>query len=454
VSSSHNLTPVFDDPNLVTAAGLWPAMKLADRLGLPDILNDRLTVNSPNRVGKSICLLMGMLQGADSIDDLNLLRTGGTGRLLDGVWAPSTLGTFLRDFTWCHARQLGTVNHRLLDAMAAQLTGLPGQTDGEIVFVDLDDTIINVHGHHKQGVRITYKKTKGLDAVLATLATTTASPLIAAAELRGGSKPRHSLATRLTAAAIHQARRINCDNNILVRADSGYYGTALTHQAIRKKAWFSITTRQTGPVNRAIATIADNDWTATTYDRPLYDEELRCEVAEAEVAEVTDYVAFEDRAKKDQVTCRLVVRRVKAWNHTDQDSLFPVYRYQAFITNSTLTAVEADRIHRHHAIIEQVNAELKDNALNHLPSGRFGANAAWLMFAVLTYNLSRAIGYTAGLPTARQPTIRRRLIAVPGRLAHSARRYTLHLPRDWPWQDHWWNLHTAATGPPGHTPCH
>lgn len=147
MEAPHNLTPVFDEPNLVATAGLVPALDLADRSGLTDLLEDRCTVPSPNRMGKANTMIAGMLAGADDIDGLDILRSGGTQRVLDGVRAPSTMGTFLRGFSHGHALQLAAVNRALLVAMARDNPGLLG-TDGPVL-VDLDDTIGEVHGYQK-----------------------------------------------------------------------------------------------------------------------------------------------------------------------------------------------------------------------------------------------------------------------------------------------------------------
>lgn len=137
-----------------------------------------------------------------------------------------------------------------------------------------------------------------------------------------------------------------------------------------------------------------------------------------------------------------------------QGTLFDVWRFHAFFTTTepdVLDTVAADQLHRHHAIIEQVHADLKHSALAHLPSGKFTANAAWLVLAVIAFNLTRAAATVTGEPTLAKsttPTIRRKLIAVPARVASSARRITLHLPQQWPWQSAWTQLFTLGCGPP------
>jgi hypothetical protein len=156
------------------------------------------------------------------------------------------------------------------------------------------------------------------------------------------------------------------------------------------------------------------------------------------------------------VRCRLVVRRVRrlqplACDGTAQGELFATYRHHAFITNTTpdsLDTVEANEVHRGHAIIDQVIAELKDGALAHLPSGRYAANAAWVSCAVMAFNLARAAAVAAAMPTARWATVRTHIIAVPARTAATGRRLVLHLPTHWPWATAWKQLWANATGPP------
>ncbi len=152
-----------------------------------------------------------------------------------------------------------------------------------------------------------------------------------------------------------------------------------------------------------------------------------------------------------------MVRRIPDLNpkaKDGQESLFETWRFHAFFTTTdpgTLDTVTADKTHRGHAIIENVHADLKNSALAHLPSARFTANCAWLVPAVLAFNLTRAAATITGpgLAKATTATIRRTLIAVPARVASSARRLTLHLPTNWPWQHAWRRLFTRTCGPPG-----
>lgn len=165
------VSAVFDDPNLVSVAGLVPMLRLARSAGLDELAQSRLSVptdKGANAGGKVMALVAGMLAGADSIDDMNLLRHGGMGRLFDRTYAPSTLGSFLREFRFGHVRQLDAVASRTLVNLASAAPLLQIR-DGERVMVDVDDTIIEVHGYQKQGASFGYSGVRGLVRTLAAL---------------------------------------------------------------------------------------------------------------------------------------------------------------------------------------------------------------------------------------------------------------------------------------------
>jgi len=452
VKASHTIRPVFDDPNLVSAAGLVPMLRLAESAGFYDLL-DGLTVASPNPAAKVASVVGAMLAGADSIDDMDLLRHGGMGRIFGGVRAPSTLGTFLRSFTHGHVQQLDKIGADLLAGLARQVPDLIGGVgpDG-IAFVDVDDTIGEVHGYAKQGAAFGYSGVRGLNVQLATISTPLAAPVIARARLRKGNTASAAGAGRLLAQALTTARAAGVKGRVLCRADSAYYGWAFVGTAIRRKAWFSVTARMNPAVLRAITSIDDGSWTPIAYPNAVFDEAEQRWVSDAEVAEVP-FTAFTGRRKAEHVSCRLNVRRVKrlqplAGDGTEQGELFATYRHHAFITNSTLELVEADQRHRDHAVVEQTIAELKDGPLAHLPSGKYAANAAWVAHAVIAFNLARAAAAAADLHRARWATLRTRIINVPARIATTGRRLLVHLPTHWPWASAWEALWSNATGPP------
>lgn len=452
---SHAVRAVFDDPSLVPAAGLVPLLRLADAAGLDGLLR-RLSVPSPNAPSKIRCVVAGMLAGADSIDDLDLLRAGGTGRLFDGLRAPSTLGTFLRSFTHGHVQQLDSAGRALLSGLAARVPALlAGSGDDGIAMIDIDDTVREVHGYAKQAAAYGYSGVRGLNVQLATISTPIAAPVIGAARLRSGNTASATGCGRLLAQTISAARACGASGRLLIRADSAYYGWALVGTALRHQAWFSVTARMTATVTAAISAIPQGAWTPIVYPHAVYDEDEGRWVSDAEVAEIA-FTAFTGRRKREHVRCRLVVRRVKRLQPRSPDGsaqgeLFTLHRHHAFITNSTLSTVEADERHRDHAIVEQVIAELKNGPLAHLPSGDYAANAAWVACAVLAFNLTRAAAVAAGMRTARWATLRTRIIQIPGRVATSSRQLTLHLPTRWPWKPGWqqlWTAGIAGTGPP------
>lgn len=450
MQASHGLQPVFDDRNLVSHAGLAPVLALAERAGLSELIGSCSSLPVANVAVKAWTVLAGMLAGADSIDDLNLLRAGGTARVIGAVRAPSTIGTFLRSFRHGHVLQLGKVNRLLLARLIAGVPTMTG-TAGGLVMVDMDDTIREVHGYAKQAATYGYSGVRGLNALVVTVTGQDAAPVIAEASLRRGNVRSGDNAAHHLTRALTTVRAVAPGRQVLTRADSAFCSYENVTTALRHGAWFSFTIPQWKTVTAAIAGIPEGGWTRIEYPNAIYDEDTGEWVSDAEVAEVP-FTAFVSRRKDEQVTCRLVVRRVKRLGeHADlgQATLFDTWRYHAFITNSTLTTVEADRMHRGHAIVEQVIAELKNGPLTHLPSGKFAANAAWLQFACLAHNLSRAAATAAGLGRARMSTLLRVIVATPARLATTSRRLVMHLPAHWPWATAWTRLWDTATGPPG-----
>ena len=393
-----------------------------------------------------------MVAGADGIDDMALLRHGGMSRVFAHAYAPSTLGSFLRAFTFGHVRQLDAVASRFLTRLADQVPLLGTGGDEDHVLVDVDDTIIKVHGYAKQGAGFGYTGVRGLNALLATATTPGSAPIVVAQRLRKGSAGSPRGAKRLVTDALKTVRTLSA-RRPLVRADSAFYGRGLVLPVIRAGADVSVTVRLNAQVKSAIATIPDHAWQTIEYTDAVYDEQAGRWISRAEVAEIP-FTAFIAQKKSEQVPGRLVVRRIPDLNATPgQGTLFDLWRFHAFFTTSdpgVLDTVAADKTHRHHAVIEQVHADQKNAALAHLPSGKFAANAAWLVLAVIAFNLARAAAVIAGpaLARATTATTRRKLIAVPARIACSARRITLHLPAAWPWEAAWARLFTHGCGPP------
>jgi hypothetical protein len=445
---SHGVSAVFDDPNLVSCAGLVPVLNLAERSGLHRLVADTLTLCGPAAANASVkipALVAGMVAGADSIDDMDLLRHGGMGRLFSGVRAPSTLGSFLRVFRFGHVRQLDKVAAGLLANLAAHTPLLPDAD--QIALVDVDDTVKATYGYAKQGAGYGYSKVKGLNALLATVSTPTSAPVIAATRLRKGSTNSARGAARLVADALVTARRCGATGLVVARADSAFYNADVLAAISRGGARFSITARMDPAVTAAVSRIPDTAWIPIRYPEAVWDEDEQRWISDAEVAE-TRYTAFTSRPAARQVTARLIVRRVRRLNPAaGQDELFPGYRHHAVFTDTPLTLLQAEACHRGHAIVEQVIADLKGGPLAHLPSGSFTANAAWLVCAAIAFNLTRAAGCLASTfhAKATTATLRAHLITVPGRLARSARQLVLHLPADWRWEHPWQSVLAALT---------
>jgi hypothetical protein len=450
----------FDDPNLVSHAGLVPVMALAQRAGLGDLVAEHVRPGGECGVNPHLkvpCLVAGMAAGADSIDDMSVLRHGAMNALFGGVRAPSTLGSHLRCYTWGNAAQLEKAGREFLAELARQAPLLPGAET--LAFIDIDSMQKRVYGHRKQGARFGHTKiqgksllVRGLNALAAVISTPIAAPVIAAARLRGGNAASARGAASLAAQAITTARACGCAGTIIVRMDSAYYNAAVISAVRRGGARFSVTAPMNASIRAAIAAIGEDAWTAIRYPHAIWDDQLDAWISDAEVAEV-QYTAFASK-KGQAVTARLIVRRVRDQNKkaaAGQDDLFPVWRYHAVFTDSPFELIQAEGQHRGHAVIEQVFADVTSGPLAHLPSGVFAANAAWLSAAAMAHNLVRAAGALASLPfaKARGATIRRDLIAVAARTArHGKGHLTLHLPEGWHREQEWLNLWDAACGPP------
>ena len=452
----------FDDPSLVASAGLVPLMALADRAGLADLAAG-VRPDGPagaNAALKIASLAAGMAAGADSIDDMSLLRHGAMAKVFGGTRAPSTLGSFLRTFTWGNVSQLQQVHRELLVSLCRTAPLLPGAD--VLAFVDIDSTQNRVYGYQKQGAKFGHTKiagksvlVKGLNILAGVVSTPLSRPVIAATRLRGGSASSSRAAASLVTETITTARRCGCTGKIVARLDSGYYNAQVI-AAIRKAgAYFSVTVAMNDHAKNAIARIPEDTWTPIRYPRAIWDDQAGGWVSDAEVAE-TEYTAFTSKKKELQVTARLIVRRVRALNKKaaeGQDELFPAWRYHAILTDSPFVMLQAEEQHRDHAIVEQVFSDWNQGPLAHMPSGQFNANAAWTAIAAITQNLVRAAGVLAGplLAKARTATIRRDIINVAARIARTGRgNIALHLPEGWHREHEWASLwiKIRGTGPP------
>ena len=403
------------------------------------------------------CLVAGMAAGADSIDDMDLLRHGAMPDLFDGVRAPSTLGSFLRSFTWGNVRQLEAAGRELLAELARQAPLLPGAD--VLAFVDIDSMQRRVYGHKKQGAAFGHTKiqgktvlVRGLNTLAATVSTPLAAPVIAGTRLRGGSANTARGAASFAAEAIGTARAAGCTGTIVTRTDSGFYNAAFTGACRRAGAYFSVTARMDPAVNAAIAAIPEDAWTAIKYPRAIWDDQLRAWISDAEIAEIP-YTAFASK-KGHAVTARLIVRRVRDLTKTaeGQGELFPAWRYHPVFTDSPFALAPAEEQHRDHAVVEQVFADWTDGPLAHLPSGLVRRECRLARPAPRSPATccARPGAWPRGFHArARGATIRADLIDVAARTARRGRGHlTLHLPQHWHRETEWMSLFEAACGPP------
>ncbi|TMS44547.1 IS1380 family transposase [Mycobacterium sp. DBP42] len=464
---SHNFaaaSALFDDEHLVSCAGLVPVMTLATQTGLSQLLEhkvhfacERIKSGAANPSPKLTTLIAGMCAGADSIDDLDVVRAGGMKTLFNGVYAPSTVGTLLREFTFGHARQLESVLREHLAGLCERVDLLPGA--GERAYLDIDSLLRPVYGQAKQGASYGHTKIagkqilrKGLSPLITTISTNHAAPVITGARLRAGKTNSGKGAARMIAQAVAAARAAGITGQILVRGDSAYGNSTVVTACRRAGARFSLVLTKTRAVAAAIDSIAENAWIPVKYPGAVRDPDTGAWISDAEVAETT-YTAFS--STDHPVTARLIVRRVKDARYPD--ALFPVWRYHPFLTDNDEPVGAADITHRRHAIIETVFSDLIDGPLQHMPSGRFAANSAWILCAAIAHNLLRAAGVMAGgaNAVARGSTLRRRIVNIPARLARPQRRPILHLPTHWPWAQQWLTLWRNTIGhspPPTATP--
>lgn len=421
-SSSRGLDRIgvtFDEPTLVADAGLIVPATLMVRLGLEGVVNSMLRLTG--RVGgsrpgrKVLTLVCAILAGATHIDHADRLRAGATERVLPfRVMAPSTLGTFLRAFTFGHVRQLDKVIAEAI-RRAWRLGAGPGPGP---MTIDLDSTICEVHGDHKGGAAYGYTRQLGYHPLLATRAETGE---VLHARLRKGSSQRG--VKRFCEELIARVRRCGASGTLTLRADAGFFSYALIDTLARLGVRYSITLQITARVERFIDAIPEDAWQPIAY--PVG--------GVAEVAETT-YVSQRRGGARE---LRLVVRRTRLTDRRQQQ-LWPNWRHHCFVTNVEADTVAVDEFHRDHARIELSIRDLKEGAgLEHCPSGHFFANAAWLGCAVLAHDLVRwtarlgAVHPESQLTVAK--TVRTRLLTVPGRLVNRSGRAILRLPARWPW---------------------
>ena len=410
-SESDRIRIAFDDHRLVANAGLLLPVTLVHHLGLRELAGKHVDLgNAPGRANtgdKTVTLVASALAGGDCIDDADFLRTGGTAGVIGCVVkAPSTLGTFLRSFTWGHVRQLDRVSRQLLAQAWAAGAG-PG--DGPLT-IDLDSTICETYGLAKEGARHHgYTGQRGYHPLLA-VAASTGDVLLA--QLRDGRANTVRGAAHFLRETVGRVRHAGATGQLTMRADSGFYAHAIVAVCRKLDVRFSITIRQRQSLRNLIEAIPEADWTPVPYWMD----------GTADVAETT-YIPFQ--SEPDAAPVRLIVRRVKP-TPGSQLALFATYSYHALITDRDGDTLELEADHRRHAEIENAIRDLKYGVgLNHLPSGRFAANAAWLAIQAMAHNLARwtaRIGLGEQIVTVK--TLRRRFFSLAGRLTRSARRLT------------------------------
>jgi hypothetical protein len=425
MKASHNLAGVsvtFDEDHLVPNAGLIIPAMLVQRLGIAGLINRRVRLDrdrpgAANSAAKAVTVLGGMLAGADCIDDIDVLRAGAGEVLWDDVRAPSTVGTWLRAFKWSNVREFDAVTRETMKQ--AWTAGLgPVDLAGPLT-IDIDSSICQTYGIAKQGGTFGYTKVRGYHPLLATIASTGE---VVHSRLRGGNAGSARGAKSFTAETLSRVRDAGATGELTVRADSAFYSRGFIGACRAADARFSVTVRMNTAIRTAIAAIPDEAWTPIPY---WID-------GGADVAETT-YTAFKS-SPRDRVDLRLIVRRVRP-TPGSQLALDVVFDHHALVTDRTGPTLEIEADHRAHARVELVIRDLKDQALAHLPSGKFTANAAWLALAVLAHNIGRWTLTAAGpdFADATVGTLRRKLITMPARLITSARRLRLRAPTGWPW---------------------
>ena len=410
------LDTIFDHDNLVANAGLILAGTLIARLGLETLMNRWVRTGSANPGRKILTVVVAMMAGATHIDHADVLRAGATGRVLPfKVMAPSTIGTFLRSFTFGHVRQLDAVASRVL-ARAWSLGAGPGDQD---LVIDLDSTICEVHGKHKQGATYGYTRQLGYHPLLATLAGTGE---VLFARMRKGSAGSSRGVVRFVDELVANIRRAGATGSMTVRTDSGFWSWKLIDRLNAHGIAWSITVALQPAIRAAIAAIPDKAWADIDYTIG----------GQAQVAE-TSYVTGGGRTKRKQRTVRLVVRRTQL-TEAAQRRLWPDWRHHAFITNTNADTINADQFHRDHATVELTIRDLKEGAgLEHVPSGHYSANAAWLACAVMAHNLNHWTTTITDQPPTTNRTRRNRLTALAAVVVNRSGRPTLRFPARWPW---------------------
>ena len=417
------LGAVFDDGSLVADAGLLLAGTVMSRLGLEALIDDTVRPGGSAGSGagrKVLSLVASMLVGGCCIDDVQRLRSGSAAAVLPfAPLAPSTLGTFLRSFTFGYVRQLD----KALESAQMRAWSVGAAPSVAEMTVDLDSTVCEVCGKAKHGAAYGHTKVLGYHPLVAVHSDTGE---VLHSRMRSGSSQRGN---------VHFARetlaRLAADAAVTVRADAGFFSYDMIAAVGAHNACYSITIPHNAKVKAAIAAIDDDDWASIEYTRG----------GEAQVAETT--ITAGRRSDKlhgddgQRAELRLIVRRTRLLGA--QAELWPNWRYHCFVTDRhDLDTKAADANHRGHATVELAIRDLKEGSgLSRCPSGRFPANGTWLACYVLAHNLARWTARLGRTQPTRQltvaATIPNRLLTVPARLVNHSHRHKLRLPLNWPW---------------------
>jgi len=408
--SPSRLSVAFNDDHAVVNAGLALVGLLSEKLGLQQLAEETISI-APFPGRRVATLVHALVAGATCIDDADVLRSGATSSVLGHrVMAPSTLGTFLRHFTFGHVRQLD----RVAEMLMTRAWSLGAGPRDQPMTIDIDSTILEVYGSLKEGAGYGYTHVIGYHPLLATRADTGETLHV---RFRKGSSNTQRGAQRFVREVVGRVRRAGATGALTLRCDSGFFSQYVVQACRDHDVRYSITVRQTPVITRAIEQITEDAWTSIDYTLN----------GDAWAGETT----YGDQH-------RLIVRRTRLSD--PRPALFPTYRYHAFITDRDGDAVTLDAEHRRHAVVELAIRDLKEGSgLEHCPSGDFNANAAWAVLASIAHNLVRwvaALGLEITGPLVAK-TIRRKFIALPGRITDSGRRRHLHLPTQWPWATQW-----------------
>ncbi|MCZ7534341.1 MAG: IS1380 family transposase [Acidimicrobiia bacterium] len=428
------LDVAFDDPKSVASAGLLLPMSLAQQLNIEPTINTVLpsTGYGGHRNGgaKALTMVSSFLAGGEFISDVSMLASGSTRRVLGHrAVSASRCGQWLRELTYDDTVGLTQVNTDLM--VQAWQCGLAPAPDGGAhpkdtsrLVLDIDSTVIETYGTHKEGTsKRNYQGIKGYHPLIMAEAST--GQVLCGMLRNGNAAPAKDAAVFLNDTFTQIAETLTARDETVLRADSGFYTKKVIDTCVAHNVGFSITVRNNTKIRQVIASI----------NQDAYHTVPTTGFQQMAVTEVPYTVT--GRTGKDPVECRLIVRRttVPADTGEPQSRLFDLVDYRGFVTNLKGKATNLDRFHRKHAVIETVIRDLKYGmALNHMPSGSYHANAGWLQLNILAHNLARWTGRLISDTPMTTKTLRHRYLNCPGRITRNSRKDVLHLPTNWPWK--------------------